>query len=123
MLDFKSKRAITLVEMIVSIAIIALISIALLGIIIPAANQQTLAKQRSESVYVAADEMEKRVHVMDDAENKDFSDAEAVSGDDHTLSFRIGGDTYDCDGTMLQSTDEESGVTLHQFVPDEEPAE
>jgi competence protein ComGC len=117
MLNFKSKKAITLVEMIVSIAIIALISIALLGIIIPAASQQNLAKQRSESVYFAADEIEKKVYGMEE-ENTDLSDSSVVSGEAYTFSFDIGGDTYDCEGTMLQSTDEESGVMLHQFVPD-----
>lgn len=117
MINFKSKKAVTLVEMIISIAIIALISIALLGIIIPAVNQQSLAKQRNEGVYFAADEIEKKVYGMGE-ENTDLSNASSITSEDHTLTFEIDGDTYDCDGTMLQSTDQESGVTLHEFVPE-----
>lgn len=117
MLNFKSKKAVTLVEMIVSIAIIALISIALLGIIVPAVNQQKLAKQRNASVYAAADEMEKKVYGLGE-DTTDLSDAAFMSGQDHTLTFAIGGNTYDCDGTIFASTDQDSGVTLHEFVPE-----
>lgn len=116
MVDFKSKKAVTLVEMIVSIAIIALISIALLGILLPAVNQQRTAKQRNESIYSAADEMEKKVYGMGE-DATDLSDASFIDSEEYTLSFEIDGDAFDCDGTMLKSTDQESGVTIHEFVP------
>jgi len=116
-IDMKSKKAVTLVEMIVSIAIIALISIALLGIIVPAANQQNLAKQRNESIYLTADEMEKKVYGMGE-DATDLSDASFITSEDYALSFKIGSETVECKGTMIQSTDQESGVMLHEFVPD-----
>jgi type II secretory pathway pseudopilin PulG len=119
LLNFKSKKAVTLVEMIVSIAIIALVSIALLGIIVPAVNEQSLAKQRNESIYFAAEEIEKKVYGMGE-ESTDLSDASFITSEDHTLTFEIDGDVYDCGGTMLQSTEQESGVTLHAFVPEEQ---
>ncbi len=119
MLNFKSRKAVTLVEMIVSIAIIALVSIALLGIIVPAVSQQSIAKQRNESIYFAAEEIEKKVYGMGE-DSTDMSDASFITSEKYTLTFEIDGDTYDCDGTMLKSTEQESGVTLHEFVPDEQ---
>ena len=110
------KKGITLVEMIVSVAIISLISIMLLGILVPAINIQKKASEIDQSTYNAADEIEKKIYSMQ-KDSSDFSDASAVDdGEEHSLTFSIGGDNYSCGGKLYTSTDGE--VVIKAFVPD-----
>ncbi len=101
-MKLKSKKAFTLVEMIVSIALIALISITLLGIIVPAANQQGLAEKRNAGLNSAAQALEE----------KKFSNSNVSS---QTYSINLG-NGITCGGTLYTSKDA-SGVEVREFVP------
>lgn len=101
-MKLKSRKAFTLVEMIVSIALIALVSIALLGMIVPAANQQGKAEERNVGLNAAAQVLEE----------KDFSNP-GVSSQGYSLNL---GNNITCTGTLYRSADE-SGVELREFVP------
>jgi prepilin-type N-terminal cleavage/methylation domain-containing protein len=115
-----SKKAFTLVELIVSIAIIALISITLLGFVVPAANQQATAEKRNIQINAAAAELEKKIYGTKDG-NTDLSSSSYIEApEDHSLSFQIGTNTYTSNGTLYTSRDDESGVEVREFVPGEE---
>ena len=106
-MKWKSKKAITLVEMIVSIAIIALISVMLLGLLVPAMNMQKWADEANEIAYTAADQVESQIAAMTDSPNPS----------EDTLRFTIDSTQYECSGTLVEST--QDGVTVRAFVPDE----
>ena len=102
----KSKRAFTLVEMIVSIAIIALISIMLLGILIPAANLQRAAAQRNTGINNAAQPLELQAPAA----------TAGASISPSATSINLGNGVTSR-GTMYQSRDTKNNITLYQFVP------
>ncbi|MGI6161465.1 MAG: type IV pilus modification PilV family protein [Christensenellales bacterium] len=114
-----SKKGITLVEMIVGLAIIALVSMALLGLMIPATNFQAQSKLRNRGTYMAAGELEKKIHGSADG-NSDLSNSDYIEARQYTLSFTIDGDTYDCEGQLYGSIEPDTGVKLRAFVPDGE---
>lgn len=103
----KSKKAFTLVEMIVSIAIIALVSIMLLGILVPAANLQRTAAQRNTGINNAAQPLELSAAPMPTA-------GASVSQSPASINL---GNGLSCDGTLYKSTDTINNVTLYEFVP------
>jgi len=91
-MNFKSKKAITLVEMIVSLAIIGLVSITLLGLIVPAVNQQSLAEIRNIGVNTAAQQLENRVYNYLTPGSKDYSkDSGFISPEPYTFNLKING--------------------------------
>lgn len=104
----KSKKAFTLVEMIVSLALIALVSIMLLGILVPAANLQGAAEKRSIGLNNAAQPLEREVPA---------ATAGANLSPTPSYSFNLGGG-LSCTGTLYKSTDSNSKITLYEFVPD-----
>ena len=106
-MKLKSKKAFTLVEMIVSIALIALVSIALLGLLVPAVNQQGKAEARNVGVNKAAQALEE----------KDFSGPNVSSDSSYSLDL---GNNITCTGTLYRSKDE-SGVELREFAPPSAP--
>ena len=98
-MKLKSKKAFTLVEMIVSIALIALVSIALLGMIVPAANMQGTAESRDMGLNKAAQALEEQAYG-------------GLSYDEYGLDLG----SLTCPGRLYYSKDE-SGVELREFVP------
>jgi prepilin-type N-terminal cleavage/methylation domain-containing protein len=102
----KSKKAFTLVEMIVSIALIAIVSIMLVSILVPAAKLQSTAEQRNMGVNNAAQPLE-------------LTAPNAVAGTSlsttNPASINLG--SVSCDGILYKSTDTKSNVSLYEFVP------
>ena len=115
-MKWKSKKAFTLVEMIVSIAIIALVSIALLGFILPAANQQQTAEVRNKSVNNTSDQLEKKVYSLTPG-NTDYTTSGFITGESYTLTLQINGVNIPCTGTLYHSKDAGNGVEMREFVP------
>ncbi len=96
----KTKKAFTLVEMIVSLALIAIVSVMLLSILVPAANLQSAAEKRNIGLNNAAAALEQ------DTPNAVPSSASINLGNGIT-----------CGGTLYTSKDANSGISLYAFVP------
>lgn len=96
----KNKKAFTLIEMIVSLALIAIVSIMLVGILVPAARLQSAAEQRNTGLNSAAAALDK----------------DTPAGSTSSISINLGG--VSCGGTLYTSKDTKSDVTLYAFVPD-----
>ena len=116
-LNFKSKKALTLIEMIVSIAIISLISITLLAFMLPASNSQADAVVRNKSTFSAANELEKSIYAQTEG-NDDFADMYTINETDYVLSFELNGETFNSKGTLFESTNGE--INLRAFWPKED---
>ena len=115
-----SKKAFTLVEMIVSFAIISIVSVMLLGIIVSSSNVQATAQQRNKAGYVAAQELEEKFYSMVEG-NTDYSSSSYISTqDDYSLSFKFDGEDMKCDGSLMKSVDSNTSVILKGFWPAEE---
>lgn len=114
-----SKKGITLVEMIVSVGLIALVSLALLGIIVPAVKTQAQARLRDEGAFKAARELEAKLYSMEADDHTDVSNASFISTGSHTLTFTVDGEIVECEGTLVYSKDPRTGTTVRAFRPDE----
>lgn len=119
--NIKSKKAFTLVEMIVSIALIALVSVTLLGIIVPASNLQQNAKGLNLTAFDAANELERKIYGMKEGNTDSSTAGYFTSIPGYTIYFTIGATQYECSGTLIESTSEENDKTVNMwaFVPDE----
>jgi|GEM_PF-4463866 len=115
---FKSKKALTLVEVLVSITILTLISLTLLGVIVSSANAQSTAQARNSASYKAAAQLEKKMYSMQ-TEGTDLSDTNYISTQAHTLVINIGGEQILCEGLIVESTDPKTSVHMRGFYPDE----
>jgi len=121
-MSFKSKKAMTLVEVLVSITILSLISITLLGLIVSSANAQSTAAVRSKASFKAAEQLEKKIYSMK-PEHSDLSDTAYISTQEHTLVLQFDGEELLCEGLIIESIDPESKVVLKGFSVNEEQTE
>lgn len=115
----KSKKALTLIEVLVSITILTLISLTLLGVIVSSANSQSTAQARNSASYKAAAQLEKKIYSIQ-TEGTDLSDSSYISTQTHTLIINIGGKQILCQGLMVESVDPNTSVHMKGFYPDED---
>jgi type II secretory pathway pseudopilin PulG len=118
-MNIKSKKALTLVEVIVSIAILALVSITLVGVIVTSANTHTTAQLRNSAGYAAAEQLEKRLDSLT-SPAADQSDDSYISSKSHTIIFTLEGEQIICSGTLIESNDPDENVHMKGFYPNEE---
>lgn len=119
MMRIKSKKALTLVEVIVSIGILALVSITLVGVVLSSANVHTTAQLRNSASYTAAEQLEKKLNSMKSS-TADSSDSSYISSKSHTITFTIEGNQITCSGTLVESNDPQENVHMKGFYPSEE---
>lgn len=117
-MKIKSKKALTLIEVLVSITILTLISLTLLGVIVSSANVQSAAQVRNSASYKAAAQLEKKIYSMQ-TEGTDLSDSNYISTQAHTLVINIGGEQILCEGLIVESVDPATNVHMKGFYPDE----
>ena len=115
----ESRKALTLVELIVSIAIISLVSLALLGIVASSLSTQQLAAQRNKASYLAAQELEKKLYSLL-PDNSDLSSAGYITTQQHTITFRLNNEDFTCSGLLVQSVEPQTKIQLKGFFPNEE---
>jgi competence protein ComGC len=118
-MNIKSKKALTLVEVIVSIAILALVSITLVGVIVTSANTHTTAQLRNSAGYAAAEQLEKKINYLNSSA-EDLSDDDYISSKEHTIIFTLEGEQIICSGTLVESNDPNENVHMKGFYPSEE---
>ncbi len=118
MMSIKSKKALTLIEVLVSITILSLISLTLLGIIVSSANVQSTAQARNSASYSAASQLEKKLYSMQ-SESTDLSDSSYISTEAHTLMIVFEGEEILCQGLIVESVDPDTSVHMKGFYPDE----
>ena len=117
-MKIKSKKALTLIEVLVSITILSLISLTLLGVIVSSANAQGTAQVRNSATYKAAAQLEKKIYSMK-SNGTDLSDSEYISTQAHTLVLVFEGKEILCQGLIVQSVDPDTSVRMKGFYPDE----
>ncbi len=119
MMKIRSKKALTLIEVLVSITILSLISLTLLGVILSSANAQSTAQARNSASYKAAAQLEKKLYSMQ-SESTDLSDSDYISTEAHTLVIVFEGEEILCEGLMVESADSDTSVHMKGFYPDED---
>lgn len=114
-MDLKSKKGMTLVEMIVSIALIALVSMALLGIMLPTVNMEKDSKKTNTTTYEISGELDRALY---DAKNGGaISDFEYIVEQRHILSYTLNGEDYSYDGTLIRAQKPGEDLEMYAFAP------
>lgn len=115
-MDLKSKKGMTLVEMIVSIGLIALIAMALLGILLPTIALEKNSRKTNVETYEISGELSRALF---DVQNDDsLANTDFVSKKQHTLKYKLNGYDYSCDGTLLTSTKKPGEqLEMYAFTP------
>lgn len=102
-------------EMIVSIGLLALVSVALLGILLPAANIERDTKAKSESTYDISGELERALYSM--RNGMDITNVQYITYEDHTIDFSLNGTDFSADGKMIRSKALQTDTSLYAFIP------
>ncbi|MEG0703002.1 MAG: type II secretion system protein [Christensenella sp.] len=110
----KSKRAMTLVEMVVSIGLIALISVALLGILMPVVSMQKNSKKVNTATYEMSGELESALF---NVKNGMPITPGYITVKPHTLGYTLNGKAFTASGQLIEAKDTKSDVTLYAFNP------
>lgn len=118
-MNLKSKKGMTLVEMIVSIALLALISMALLGILLPTINMERDSRKTNVATYELSGEMSRALY---DVNNKTTLADFAYTIQPHVLKYSLNGTDYTCDGTLVRTKAPGEDLELYAFAPVPVPA-
>ncbi|MEF9864451.1 MAG: type II secretion system protein [Christensenellaceae bacterium] len=106
----RSKKAMTLVEVIVSVAILAFIAVAMLGLLLPAINLQKDATMRDTDIYESAEHLAVSVELANPT-----SGGNTVVDPYYYIKFDIGGKQVVCKGSLV--TTKSNDVDMKAFVP------
>ena len=107
----------TLAEVMISITILSLISLALLGVMVSSTNAQSLAQKRNYASYQAAEELEKKMYSML-PDNSALYENNNITTTEHTLVLNFEGTEILCDGLIVEAIDEDETVHMKGFWPD-----
>ncbi len=114
-MDLKSKKGMTLVEMIVSIGLIALIAMALLGILLPTIALEKNSRKTNVETYEISGELSRAIFdVQNDGE---IADPAFVEEQRHELKYTLNGNKYSCDGTLIRTQKPGEQLELYAFAP------
>lgn len=97
----------TLIEVMVSAALLAIVSIMLVTIMATAANAMKTTRGRTSRAMAAAGQIEEK--------KAESSQSSACAGKEH-LTITFGGNSYDVPGSYVSGAD--GGVKYYEFVPD-----
>ncbi len=114
-MNIKSKKGMTLIEMVISIALIALVSIALLGILVPAANIEKDSKKTNVTTFLVSEHLERALFSMQSS--VDISDAQYVTYEDHDIRYTLNGTDFSCAGKLVRAKQPGNDLSLYAFYP------
>ncbi|BDF57937.1 hypothetical protein CE91St36_07540 [Christensenellaceae bacterium] len=110
-----AKKGMTLVEVIVSLGLLGIVSVALLGILGPTVVMEKNTRETNTATYDVAAQLERGLYSM--RSGSDITDYNYLTYGAHTLDFTLGGTDFSVDGSLIKSSDRQSGVELYAFLP------
>ena len=110
----------TLIEVIISLALLGILSGALLGGLAPTVNMEKDTRSMNAATFDAAGQLERALYSM--RSGSDITDMNYITYSPHTLYFELNGTDFSADGKRVQSKEPGTGLILQAFVPDAKEA-
>ncbi len=111
-----TKKGITLIEVIISLGLLGIVSIALLGLLAPTVNMEKNTRATNIATFDVAGELERGLYSL--RSGLDITDINYLTYWPHTLAFELNGAAFSIDGNLIKSQDPNSNVKLQAFTPD-----